>query len=367
MLHDFLMVDNKLQSYAFVLNVKIKRVKFGRVRRNYYLCNVYFHCNRFMGMKEFKPTDQLYLILDYDYRLMQVMSRFGITMGFADKTISEVCHQHGVDVHTFLAVTNIVINYSDITSHKIPLDLVSVNSLLSYLKRTHQHLLNFKLPQARKKLFSAMDCSLENEVAFLLVKYFDLYVAEIRSHMTNEEKELYAYAERLLEGSWVEHVRNIIHKHREGFVAKLHELIKMFLQYYPQVGTNEELNDVVYDLYRIEEDLDIHCYIEDWVLLPLVRRLEARRMKQPKPSPIQQSEMENDLMSQQLSDREQAIAVCVAKGMANKEIANELDISVHTVTTHRRNIARKLNIHSPAGIAIYCVVNKLVKLENINV
>ena len=67
----------------------------------------------------------------------------------------------------------------------------------------------------------------------------------------------------------------------------------------------------------------------------------------------------------ELSIREQEILVCVAKGMLNKEIADKLCLSVHTVITHRRNIARKLQIHSPAGLTIYAIVNKLVELKDV--
>ena len=66
-----------------------------------------------------------------------------------------------------------------------------------------------------------------------------------------------------------------------------------------------------------------------------------------------------------LSQREREIIVCVVKGMTNKAIADKLFLSIHTVITHRRNIARKLQIHSPAGLAIYAIVNKLVKLQDI--
>lgn len=66
-----------------------------------------------------------------------------------------------------------------------------------------------------------------------------------------------------------------------------------------------------------------------------------------------------------LSQREKEIVVYIAKGYTNKQIADALCISSHTVITHRRNIAAKLQIHSPAGLTIYAVVNKLVKLEEI--
>ncbi len=66
-----------------------------------------------------------------------------------------------------------------------------------------------------------------------------------------------------------------------------------------------------------------------------------------------------------LSDREKEIVVCVVKGLTNKEIADKLCLSIHTVITHRRNISHKLQIHSPAGLTIYAIVNKLIELRDI--
>ena len=66
-----------------------------------------------------------------------------------------------------------------------------------------------------------------------------------------------------------------------------------------------------------------------------------------------------------LSVREREIVVCIVKGMSNKQIADTLCISTHTVITHRRNIVAKLQIHSPAGLTIYAIVNKLVDLSEI--
>ena len=66
-----------------------------------------------------------------------------------------------------------------------------------------------------------------------------------------------------------------------------------------------------------------------------------------------------------LSNREKEIIAHVARGMSNKGIADKLFLSVHTVTTHRRNISNKLQIHSPAGLAIYAVVNGLVNIDDL--
>jgi regulator of cell morphogenesis and NO signaling len=69
--------------------------------------------------------------------------------------------------------------------------------------------------------------------------------------------------------------------------------------------------------------------------------------------------------SDSLSDREKDVIVALVQGMSNKEIADHLCISVNTVITHRRNIARKLQIHSPAGLTIYAIVNNLVDISSV--
>lgn len=75
---------------------------------------------------------------------------------------------------------------------------------------------------------------------------------------------------------------------------------------------------------------------------------------------------EEDLEKQDaLSQREKEIVICVVKGMTNKEIAEKLFLSIHTVITHRRNISKKLQIHSAAGLTIYAIVNKLVTLNDV--
>jgi len=77
--------------------------------------------------------------------------------------------------------------------------------------------------------------------------------------------------------------------------------------------------------------------------------------------PKKKSEEDDEM----LSSREKEIVVCVVKGMTNKEIADNLFISVHTVITHRRNIAKKLQIHSPAGLTIYAIVNNLIEISEV--
>ncbi|MDE5691094.1 MAG: helix-turn-helix transcriptional regulator [Alistipes sp.] len=281
------------------------------------------------------------------YPVLQVMSRFGIALGFGDKTIAEVCAENKVDTDTFLAVVGISVNRSGGAELS---GSVAVKSLLDYLHNSHGYFLGFRLPAIRRKLIEAVDCSL-SDVSFAIMRYFDEYVAEVDRHMTYEEKSVFPYVEALLTGEKkADYSMDVFRRQHDKVEARLHELKNIIIKYYPSGGTNE-LNGVLYDIFTCEEELASHNAVENELFIPAVERLAADGPDEERTEP--------------LSAREREIIVCVVKGLTNKEIAEELHISAHTVITHRRNIASKLQIHSAAGLTIYAIVNKLVELSEI--
>ncbi len=280
------------------------------------------------------------------YLVLQVMSRFGIAPGFGDRTIAEVCGAAGVDAGTFLAVVNLLLEQGD---PETLADQVSVRALVSYLHSSHAYFLDYRLPSIRRKLVGAVDYS-HSDVSFAIMRFFDEYVAEVHKHMDYEEKNVFPYVESLLAGEPTSYSIDTFRRHHDQVEAKLRELKNIIIKYYPAGGTNE-LNGVLYDIFTCEEELASHNAVEDEIFVPAVERLAADGMPQPRQEP--------------LSDREKEIIVCIVKGMSNKQIADALCISVHTVITHRRNIVAKLQIHSAAGLTIYAIVNKLVDLSEI--
>ena len=69
--------------------------------------------------------------------------------------------------------------------------------------------------------------------------------------------------------------------------------------------------------------------------------------------------------SHDLSERERDVLILVAKGMANKEIADRLNISIHTVMSHRKNITHKTGIKSVAGLTVYALLNNLLDQNDV--
>lgn len=117
----------------------------------------------------YKSGDKMCDIIRDEHRLLQAMSRFCIPLGVGDRTVNEVCEENGVDVNTFLAVAN-YIKFGDESADR-SLGSVSIPALMSYLKNAHDYFLNFQLPRIRRKLIEAVDCSMKNEVAFLILKF----------------------------------------------------------------------------------------------------------------------------------------------------------------------------------------------------
>ncbi len=293
--------------------------------------------------------------------LLLVMGRFGISLGFGDKSVRDVCRAHHVDENTFLEVTNFV---SDREYHY---ELVSLPSLIGYLKQAHEYFLDFNLPNIRRKLIESIDYSGSNDIAMLIVKFYDEYVTEVRKHMEYENEVVFTYVEQLSQGFLNRNytIAEFAGKHTP-IGDKLKELKDIVIRYYPE-RNNYLLNAVLLDIILCEQDLTSHCMIEDKLFVPAVKHVEQQIKQSGQVAYIDESENETPEKDklEVLSDREKDIVVCVAKGMNNKEIADYLFLSVHTVTTHRRNISNKLQIHTTAGLIIYAIANKLVNIEDI--
>ncbi len=315
------------------------------------------------NVKMYEPQDKMIMLIKDNYSLLQALGSFGINLGFGDKTVAETCDLNGVDCYTFLAVVNFTIN--NFTNYEDD-DQLSVPTLLHYLEASHRYYLDFQLPFIRRELEESINE--DDPLGHLIMKFYDEYAQEIRRHMKYEEKTLFPYVQQLIDGNPSgDYNIETFSRHHEASDKKLRELKLMIIKYLPTDSHhNNKLTATLYDIYNNEEWLKLHAEVEDHIFTPAIRRLE-RQMKQLDvtksiSSMVLKGGPEN---SEALSDRERDVIVCVVRGMQNKEIADHLFISVNTVITHRRNIARKLQIHSPAGLTIYAIVNGLVDISSV--
>lgn len=314
-------------------------------------------------MKMYEPSDKMITLIKDNYSVLQALGSFGISLGFGDKTVSETCEMNNVDTYTFLAVVNYTINgYGEFEND----EQISVPTLLHYLRASHTYYLDFQLPFIRRELQESI-CE-DDPLGMLIMKLYEGYAQEIRRHMKYEEKTLFPYVQSLIDGHPMNDYNvETFSKNHEQTDKKLRELKLMMIKYLPaNTHCNNQLTATLYDIYNNEEWLCQHADVEDHIFTPAIKRLERLTRQGDVSKNISAMVFKNGQDSSEvLSDREKDVIIGVVQGLQNKEIADRLCISVNTVITHRRNIARKLQIHSPAGLTIYAIVNGFVDISSV--
>lgn len=314
------------------------------------------------NQKMYEADDKLISIIQDNYNILQSLGSFGINLGFGDMTVKEVCEAQQVDSYTFLAVVNFTINgFLDIDS----IGRLSIPTLITYLRASHAYYLDFQLPTIRVQLRNALDE--DQSLARLIIKLYDEYARTVRNHMKYEENTVFPYIEELQEGN-VSGSYDIetYSKHHNQIDKKLKELKNIIIKYLPSDGLhNNQLTATLYNIYNCEQWLQEHANVEDELFIPAIKRVEEKMKRSDVSTKI--SNMINATAAPQeaLSEREREVVVALVQGMTNKEIASQLNIALSTVITHRRNIARKLQIRSAAGLTIYAIVNNLVDISTV--
>ncbi|MDY4401808.1 MAG: LuxR C-terminal-related transcriptional regulator [Prevotella sp.] len=312
------------------------------------------------NQKMYEASDKMISLIRDNYNLLQSLGSFGISLGFGDKTVKQVCDDQNVDTNTFLAVVNFTINgYREMDD----VSRLSVPTLLQYLKASHDYFLGFQLPFIRKELVDALD---ENDnLARLILKLYDEYSRSVTLHMKYEEKTVFPYVESLLAGKpMANYAIDMYSKHHGQESSKLRELKSIIIKYFPgDCLRNNQLSATLYDIYNNEEWLALHAEVEDNIFIPAIKYLEDKSRQSDVSAKISSMIGKNQEGADALGEREKDVIVALVQGLSNKEIAEHLCISVNTVITHRRNIARKLQIHSPAGLTIYAIVNNLIDIS----
>lgn len=220
---------------------------------------------------KYKGSDTMSELICEDYQMLLVMSRFGIALGFGEQTIEEVCLDNNVDTKTFLAVVNLLIDQEE--PFTVDTSNLSLISIVEYLRNSHTYFLDFKLPSIRQKLVEAMDRG-NNDIALVIIKYYDEYVAEVRKHMMYEEETVFPYVESLLNGSLQKKYNiDIFSRQHDKVESKLSELKNIIIKYYPAKSSND-MNSVLFDIFSCSRDLASHNEVEDKLFVPIIRNLE---------------------------------------------------------------------------------------------
>ncbi len=229
--------------------------------------------------QKFSENEKMSDLIIENHSLLLVISRFGLSLGFGDKTVKEICETSGIDCTTFLAVVNFLSedNFEVDYVH----DNISIESIVDYLKNAHNYFLDFKLPAIRTKLLEAVNIGEQNiPYSLLFIKFFDEYVAEVQKHMKYEDKVVFPYVLELLKGKKeLKYSITVFQEHHNEIDSKLEELKNILIKYYPAKGNNHLLTEVLFDILSCEIDLASHNRVEDYLFVPSIEAIERKTIQ----------------------------------------------------------------------------------------
>ena len=281
---------------------------------------------------EFSPSMKMADLLEKSPLLPGVFTRMGFSFGYGDATVDQVCNGAGTDPETFLLICRVYSQDTYLPSRE-DLEKADLSVIVKYLSLSHNYYMNVALKDLAASL-GRMIVPCGDETQRVIWKFFTDFKEELQKHFSYEEEYVFPHA-----GNWDSDLPEIGHSGVEETLEDLRSLVRNHL---PRTADQQEAYKVLSSINSLSDDIRKHILLEETAL-------EGHT-----------ADRQDDTS---LSEREKEVLVCVARGMINKEIADALNISIHTVITHRKNITRKTGIKTVAGLTVYALLNKMLELH----
>jgi len=231
--------------------------------------------------KNIKMADVIHL----NYFTLSVLNRFGIELGFGDKSVEEVCKKTNVDVDFFLEIVNAFVDKDYFP--KKQLQTFSVKLITDYLQKTHSDYHKIRVPEIENLIEEMLNsCYTQKENLVLLKKFFNDYKHELLNHTRREEEVVFPYAitientynSDITDNSILKLMENysidVFQNEHDNIEEKLYDLKNIIIKYLPQPKDSKLCNKLLYELFYLEQDINDHSRIEEKVLIPKICEME---------------------------------------------------------------------------------------------
>ncbi len=224
-------------------------------------------------------------LIHLNHMLLPVIHRFGIRLGFGDKTVQEVCGIHGIEPEFFLEVVNA---YHDPDYYpQENLRHFSLQLIVDYLRSTHRYYLEEKIPEIEQMIEQMIrQCYPGRDQVELIRDFFGKYREELYQHINREEHTVFPYV-LMVENAWLSEeagqdvVGQIRHRSMKDYQEehddieeKLFDLKNIIIKYLPPPEDSSVCTRILHELYYLEQDINDHSRIEDIVMAPKVEQYE---------------------------------------------------------------------------------------------
>ena len=226
-----------------------------------------------------EPSMKLADLIELNYRLLDVLSRLGVGLGFGEHTITDACRTFGISESAFLLICNEYTFEGYVPGQEL-LSSADAEDIMKYLHNSHMYYMDREMEHLRSslaRLLAPVDAAQRKVVE----KFFADYKAEVKNHFDYEEDVVFPYVNALLEGA----SRNgysigQFEENHSNIDEKLNDLKNIVMKYLPDVCDPVLRNEVLYHIFYLEDDLHHHTLIEDNVLVPMVDLLERKFVRE---------------------------------------------------------------------------------------
>lgn len=225
-------------------------------------------------------------VIHSNYLLIPVVNRFGISLGFGEKTVKMVCREQGIDAEFFLTILNAFSNENYFPQKT--LQTFNVLTIVKYLRKTHSYYIETQIPILESQINALMRRSLKHNPSLRLVKKFFLeYKKELLAHLKREEMITFPYIERIYrlyhsKGSAAgekilsRYSMKVYEEEHDNVDDKLYDLKNILIKYIKGEFDEAICNAIIFELFRLEKDIKDHTRIEENILRPLVLEMEKK-------------------------------------------------------------------------------------------
>lgn len=225
-------------------------------------------------------------VIHQNYHLLTIIDRFGIKLGFGDKTVGLVCNENNINPDFFIEIINSY-NFPNYFP-KRELQGFPCNMIINYLRKSHQYYLSKNIPKIQSLLIKLPQITPDENIQSLqlLDKFFTEYRNELNIHIHREEQRVYPYVFEV-ENAYVSRqaspeimdkiqsysIRNYKNEH-DNIEDKLLDLKNILIKYLPVPVDADLCQEILIELFRLETDLNDHTRMEEKILVPKVLFME---------------------------------------------------------------------------------------------
>lgn len=224
----------------------------------------------------FAPDMKVADLIEVDYKLLAVLPRLGINLGFGEASIESVCRRRGLSVDLFMLICRIYVSRDGFQPSCERLVSTDIDDVVAYLRASHSYYADEMLPRLSAKIDVLVASCPESHRA-VLKRFFDDYCKEVARHFAYEEQVVFPYVHALVHGEPLGEKYSIaqFEDNHSDIDSALSDLKNIVVKYLPDGISSALRTDAAFDIFRLEEDLTKHTVVENDILIPLAEKLES--------------------------------------------------------------------------------------------